>query len=70
MKRRITSLVIGNQIYYTVERKKHWWNRWHYAYDGQYPRLFSLADLISLHIISIEEMDKYFRSDGPNIVKL
>ena len=70
MKRKITSLVIDNQIYYTVEKKKHWWNRWQYIYDGQYPRLFRLGDLIRLHIISIEEMDKFFKLDSPNIIKL
>ena len=70
MKRRITSLLLGDQIYYTVKKKKHWWNSWQYIYDGQYPRLFKLEDLIRLHIISIEELDKYFKLDGPAVVNL
>lgn len=70
MKRKITALILGDQIRYTVQKKDHWWNCWHYIYDGQYPRLFSLAELVKFHIISIEEMDKHFKSDSENIVQL
>ena len=64
-KRKITCLLLGDQYRYTVERKEHWYSKWHFIYDGQYPRLFKLTELVLLHIISIEEMERYF--SGNNI---
>lgn len=58
---------MGEQYRYTVQQREHWWNKWHYIYDGRYPRLFTLAELIELHLISLEEMDKYFRGDSDNV---
>lgn len=67
MKQKITCLLIGESYRYTVQRKEHWWNRWHYIYDGSYPRLFELGDLVGLHIITIEELDKYFRNNNLSV---
>lgn len=69
-KRRISCLLLGDCYRYTVERKEHWYNRWHYINDGQYPRLFTLAKLIELHIISIEELDKYFKGNSDATIVL
>ena len=69
MKRKITCLLLGDEYRYTCQRKEHWWNRWHYIYDGRYPRLFTLADLIKLHIISTEEYDEHFLGNSnPTII--
>lgn len=49
MKIKATRLLIGEAHYYVVQTKKHWWSRWHYIYDGAYPRLFtSLKELNDL----------------------
>lgn len=45
MKYRVTPLLIGDMVRFTVETKNHWWNRWHYIFDGNYPRLFSSEEL-------------------------
>ena len=46
MKYRIYALYLDNGIVrFTVKTKEHWWNRWHYIYDGQYPRLFQEDEL-------------------------
>ena len=45
MKYRITPLLIGDMVRFTVETKNHWWNRWQYIFDGNYPRLFSSEEL-------------------------
>lgn len=64
MKRKITCLIFGDKFRYTVKRKEHWWNKWHYVYDGPYPRLFTLPDLIGFHIISLEELEQFKAGDG------
>lgn len=52
MKVRITSLYLGMGIVcYVVERKEHWWCRWHYMMDGRNPRLFSKEELDLLNLI-------------------
>lgn len=45
MRYKITPLLIGDCERFTVETKEHWWNRWHFIFDGKYPRLFSSEDL-------------------------
>ena len=45
MKIQFSQLIIGDCLRYTVKKKEHWWNRWHYIYDGRYPRLFSEEEL-------------------------
>jgi len=50
-KTKIHELIIGDEIRYTVEKKFHWWERWHYIEDGRYPRLFTKEELIKFEII-------------------
>lgn len=45
MRYKITPLLIGDCERFTVETKEHWWNGWHFIFDGEYPRLFSSEDL-------------------------
>lgn len=47
-KTKIHELIIGDEIRYTVEKKFHWWEKWHYIMDGSYPKLFSKEELINL----------------------
>ena len=68
MKRKISCLLLGEQYRYIVQKKAHWWNRWHYILDGKYPRLFTLAELIGLHLISLEELEKNFKADDDRAV--
>lgn len=43
---RISKLYFGEGIImYTVEHKVHWYSRWHFMMDGNYPRLFSAEEL-------------------------
>lgn len=43
---RISKLYFGNGVIrYTLERKEHWWSKWHYMMDGNYPRLLSEDEL-------------------------
>ena len=50
-KTRIAGLIIGDVILYTVEKKFHWFERWHYIMDGPYPRLFSQKELVEFGIV-------------------
>ena len=45
-KRKITALILGDCIRYTIQQKEHWWNRWNYIFDGKYPRLFSYEEVV------------------------
>lgn len=54
MRTRISELIIGDSLRYTVEKKNHWWERWHYIMDGKYPRLFSQQELIKFKMIKEE----------------
>lgn len=45
MKVKVTRLLIGCSLYYLVQTRKHWWNRWHYVFDGSYPRLFTIEEV-------------------------
>ena len=65
-KRKISCFLLGNQYLYTVRIKEHWYNKWHYVSEGRYPKLFTLGELIG-RIISIEELDKYFRGDSDDL---
>jgi hypothetical protein len=49
-KTKISKLILGDTIRYTVEKKFHWWERWHYIMDGRYPRLFTKEELIKFGI--------------------
>lgn len=53
-KTKIHELIIGDEIRYTVEKKFHWWEKWHYIMDDSYPRLFTKEELINLGIYSHE----------------
>ena len=45
MRYKVTQLLIGDVQRYTVQTREHWWSKWHYIMDGQYPRLFSNKEL-------------------------
>lgn len=32
-------------IRYTIEHKEHWYSKWHFMMDCDYPRLFSAEEL-------------------------
>lgn len=51
MKTKLTSLIIGDCIRYTVQYKDHWWSRWRYVMDGRYPRLFKEEELSLIGLI-------------------
>lgn len=45
-KTNISKLYLGEGIIrYTLQHKDHWYSRWHYMMDGDYPRLFSKDEL-------------------------
>ena len=50
-RRRITALLLGDCIRYTIQQKEHWWNRWRYIEEGKYPRLFSYKELVKFGFI-------------------
>lgn len=66
MKIKFMCFLFGEEYYYTVKIKEHWYSKWKYIYNGQYPRLFRLDQLVGMHLISIEELDKYFKADNTN----
>jgi hypothetical protein len=49
---------------FTVETKDHWWNRWHFIFDGSYPRLFSSEDLKKYFKISVNYKDDIDREQS------
>ena len=53
MKVKATKLLIGDDSYYIVQTKEHWWNRWHFIFSGQYPRLFTPREFRELHFKAV-----------------
>lgn len=71
-KRKITCLLPNDgRDYYLVQKKNNIFSKWKFVYNDlypvKYPKLFTLGELIGDHIISIEEMEKYFTSNNDNI---
>ena len=64
MKYRITPLLIGDMERFTVKTKDHWWNRWHFIFDGSYPRLFSSEDLKKYFKISVQYKDDIYLAEN------
>ena len=61
MKYNINKLALGDGIIrYTVQTKKHWWNKWHYIMDGNQPQLFSREELKKAGVLYAVE---YIRKD-------
>lgn len=45
-KTRISKLYFGEGIIrYIIEYKDHWYSKWHFVIDGDYPQLFSEENL-------------------------
>ena len=55
MKHKISKLIIGDYIRYTLQTKKHWWNKWHFLMDGKMPRLFTGEELARLGIVKLPD---------------
>lgn len=52
-KTRISQLIVGDIVCYTVQKKFHWWEKWHYVMtlDGKYPRLFTKQELVKFGLV-------------------
>lgn len=54
MKTRISKLYFGDGVIrYTIQHKEHWWQKWYFMMDGQYPRLFTSEEVILLGYESV-----------------
>ena len=58
MKQKISELIIGDVLRYTVQTKKHWWSRWHFIMDGTFPRLFKADELVKFGFVKSVPVEK------------